>query len=88
MQPILIAAGGGGASARIPSTEAPNVSANAQGLIDPWASLENWKALVPNSDIDAGNIINGLTKKCVFNREQLIALVVLGEVFFFVLLCH
>ena len=66
MQPILIAAGGGGASARIPSTEAPNVSANAQGLIDPWASLENWKALVPNSDIDAGNIINGLTKKCVF----------------------
>ena len=56
MQPLLIAGGGGGASARLPSTtKAPTLSAaNAQGLIDPWDSLEKWKAFVPNNDVDAG----------------------------------
>ena len=55
VQPLLIAGGGGGASARMTSSGTPTVtSANAQGLIDPWDSLENWKALVPNNDVDAG----------------------------------
>lgn len=62
MQPLLIAGGGGGASARLPtaSTKAPAGStlskgaSNAQGLIDPWDSLEKWKAFVPNNDVDAG----------------------------------
>ena len=57
MQPLLIAGGGGGASARLPSTtQAPATlsAANAQGLIDPWDSLEKWKAFVPNNDVDAG----------------------------------
>ena len=59
MQPLLIAGGGGGASARLPtaSTKAPatlSKAANAQGLIDPWDSLEKWKAFVPNNDVDAG----------------------------------
>ena len=58
MQPLLIAGGGGGASARMTSSGTPTVtSANAQGLIDPWDSLENWKALVPNNDVDAGNTL-------------------------------
>jgi len=51
VQPLLIAAGGGGSS----SAPSPNRSPDAQGLIDPWDTLESWKNHVSTEDKDAGS---------------------------------
>ena len=51
MQPLLIAAGGGGSSSAPSATRSPD----AQGLIDPWDTLESWKSRVSMEDKDAGS---------------------------------
>lgn len=59
MQPILIAAGGGGGSA----VSGPSLSPDAQGLLSPWDTLEHWKALVTKEDVDAGKLFGPRDKK-------------------------
>ena len=51
MQPLLIAAGGGGSSSLLGHNRPPD----AQGLINPWQTLEDWQNLISLEDIDAGN---------------------------------
>jgi hypothetical protein len=53
VQPILIAAGGGGSSSLFGG---PSVSPDAQGLINPWESLNMWQELVSKQDTDAGKL--------------------------------
>ena len=51
MQPILIAAGGGGSSSLAPVHSG---SPDAMGLINPWETLNKWQQLVAEQDTDAG----------------------------------
>ncbi len=56
VQPLIIAAGGGGASDQRGSDH--NQIGNAKGLIDPKAGLATWQKLVATKeDVDAGKAI-------------------------------
>ena len=63
-EPLIIAAGGGGASdTRTDPTSSDYRSANAKGLVDPWASMAHWKSLIASEDLDAGKVISFLSSK-------------------------
>ena len=55
MQPILIAAGGGGSSSRLGGM-GHSMPPDGRGLINPWDNLNEWRKLVSKEDIDAGTL--------------------------------
>ena len=56
MQPILIAAGGGGSSSRLGGM-GHSMPPDGRGLINPRDNLNEWRKLVSKEDIDAGNLL-------------------------------
>ena len=61
MQPILIAAGGGGSSSRLGGM-GHSMPPDGRGLINPWDNLNEWRKLVSKEDIDAGNLLCSSTE--------------------------
>ena len=55
MQPILIAAGGGGSSSRLGGM-GHSMPPDGRGLINPRDTLNEWRKLVSKEDIDAGTL--------------------------------
>ena len=66
MQPILVAAGGGGGSAVL----GPSLSPDAQGLVNPWDTMEHWRALVTKEDVDAGKLLKCIQSCQCQDRES------------------
>ena len=60
MQPILIAAGGGGSSSRLGGM-GHSMPPDGRGLINPWDNLNEWRKLVSKEDIDAGTLSTSMT---------------------------
>jgi hypothetical protein len=56
VQPILIAAGGGGSSSRLGGM-GHSMPPDGRGLINPRDNLNEWRKLVSKEDIDAGNLL-------------------------------
>ena len=68
MQPILIAAGGGGSSSRLGGM-GHSMPPDGRGLINPRDNLNEWRKLVSKEDIDAGTLsTNRLSQVSTFEK--------------------
>ena len=67
MQPILIAAGGGGSSSRLGGM-GHSMPPDGRGLINPRDNLNEWRKLVSKEDIDAGTLSTNRLSQGLLNR--------------------